>query len=784
MKGIKFAILGVLFSSINLSCQTQAKPLYKIPEGKKNVEVKAEEVKIVEKSEEIKNSVAVIAGNGNGLFKITGENSVLGLWTEGSVSQILKTENVLENGTKSEKWYFVTSKGILYSEDLINFELRNNGIADVVIKKYDGQTESFEKQIEEIKDISVDPSNSEILVTATKNNVYITYDGALSWKSLGSMSKATSGIKAVAVAELPRISGGRELEETELVVFMSHPYFGLAYLYPKREKPVWIDVSSGFKIMPSMSYPDEISDILPVLTKDENGMSCVQIYMSQSFLPNIYKFDWSGKKGKNVYSGKEPSSTIDSLAFDGTNLIFTQPKVVNYFDSVSSAEVNELNTAEKLSLWKEKFDLLKNGIMTAWIPKELSCFEKDICLGELWLLYPEKMKSPYKDQILDKKSLYIPPYQVRKQLGDEGIDKFISIVEENGLNSVVIDMKDDYGLLRYRSENDAVLTKAKESAYSIDVERFISKFKEKNIYLIARIVTFKDRNLSRYENGKYAVWDSSLNKPWTGIRGYEDVKNEETGEVVEKQTVYYDENWVDPYSSEVWEYNVDIAKELVEKGFDEIQFDYIRFPTDGLNLNKAKFRWKTEGMSKESALMSFLAYARENINAPLGIDVYGANGWYRIGSRTGQDVEMLANYVDVICPMFYPSHFENYFLDYEPKNERPYRIYYYGTYRNTIIAKNRILVRPWVQAFKLGVKYDRTYYGKDYVQQEIFGIRDSVDSGYMYWNNLGNYEMIQKDIGNAAYAGKTKEASVEFEKPVFGVSGKKQETTINTINNR
>lgn len=426
MKGIKFAILGVLFSSINLSCQTQAKPLYKIPEGKKNVEVKAEEVKIVEKSEEIKNSVAVIAGNGNGLFKITGENSVLGLWTEGSVSQILKTENVLENGTKSEKWYFVTSKGILYSEDLINFELRNNGIADVVIKKYDSQTESFEKQIEEIKDISVDPSNSEILVTATKNNVYITYDGALSWKSLGSMSKATSGIKAVAVAELPRISGGRELEETELVVFMSHPYFGLAYLYPKREKPVWIDVSSGFKIMPSMSYPDEISDILPVLTKDENGMSCVQIYMAQSFLPNIYKFDWSGKKGKNVYSGKEPSSTIDSLAFDGTNLIFTQPKVVNYFDSVSSAEVNELNTAEKLSLWKEKFDLLKNGIMTAWIPKELSCFEKDICLGELWLLYPEKMKSPYKDQILDKKSLYIPPYQVRKQLGDEGIDKFIS----------------------------------------------------------------------------------------------------------------------------------------------------------------------------------------------------------------------------------------------------------------------------------------------------------------------------------------------------------------------
>ena len=156
-------------------------------------------------------------------------------------------------------------------------------------------------------------------------------------------------------------------------------------------------------------------------------------------------------------------------------------------------------------------------------------------------------------------------------------------------------------------------------------------------------------------------------------------------------------------------------------------------------------------MDKESALISFLSYARKNIDAPIGIDIYGQNGWYRSGTRTGQDVELLSPYVDVICPMFYPSHFEQYFLAQSPAVERPYRIYYYGCYRNTVIARNQVIVRPWVQAFYLAVSYDKTYYGKDYVKREIFGVRDSVDRGYMYWNNSGKYDYISPDPGDAKY---------------------------------
>lgn len=211
-----------------------------------------------------------------------------------------------------------------------------------------------------------------------------------------------------------------------------------------------------------------------------------------------------------------------------------------------------------------------------------------------------------------------------------------------------------------------------------------------------------------------------------------------------------------------------IARELIAGGFDEIQFDYIRFPTDGRNMANAVFRWKEKGMDKESALLSYLAYARKNIDAPIGIDIYGANGWYRSGTRTGQDVEQLSEYVDIICPMFYPSHFEQNFLDYAPYSERPYRIYYYGTYRNTVIGRNRIIIRPWVQAFYLNVRYDRQWYGQEYVQKQIFGVRDSVDRGYMYWNNIGRYDDILPDVGNSAYNGTATEASKEYRKPALG----------------
>ena len=423
---------------------------------------------------------------------------------------------------------------------------------------------------------------------------------------------------------------------------------------------------------------------------------------------------------------------------------------------------------EKFTEWQAAFGCAPGLPNTAWIPYNRTGFKKSVCLNELWLLYPGTINTPYASQALGKKSVYVSAYQCRLQ---SGIDKFKKVIKDNKLNSLVIDMKDDYGLLRYDSKDPEILKKAKITQYAVDLDHFVEEFKKDDVYLIGRIVTFKDRNLASFGGAKYAVWDYSSKSPWVGIKEYEDVIDEETEEVAGKKQVYYDENWVDPYSPEVWEYNVAIAKELIARGFDEIQFDYIRFPTDGYNLNHASYRWKSEGMDKESALVSFLSYARANIDAPISIDIYGANGWYRSGTRTGQDVEMLAEYVDVIAPMFYPSHFEQKFLNYEPFSERTYRIYYYGTFRNTVMARNRVIVRPWAQAFRLNVSYDRRYYDTDYVQRQIFGVRDSVNNGYMYWNNSGDYGMILPDISDTEpYKGETPESASAFKKPAIGTA--------------
>jgi len=491
-----------------------------------------------------------------------------------------------------------------------------------------------------------------------------------------------------------------------------------------------------------------------------------EVYLTQSFLPRLYRLDWERKAGVLIAKGTEAADTWDGLTACGDNLAFmSMDGLIVYNPQTFSVVSPTVGTDKIKKLLADTADIPRCGMFPSW----MTGLNAPLMLNELWLTRPATVQSAYADKIRAKRSLYVPAGQV---VSKAGIDKFAGIIDANNLNSLVIDMKDDYGLLRYRSNDPLVSEKARESMYSIDIDAFIDRFKKKNMYLIARIVVFKDRNLYAWKGNKYAVWDGKKNAPWVGIKGYEDVPAED-GKAAEKKTLFYDEYWVDPYSEEVWEYNTAIAKELIRRGFDEIQFDYIRFPTDGKNIFDTQYRWRDKGMDMESALISFLSYARKNIQAPIGIDIYGANGWYRSGTRTGQDVELMAPYVDVICPMFYPSHFEQDFLAYTPIIERPYRIYFYGTYRNTVIARSQVLVRPWIQAFYLNVSFDRRFYDKDYVLRQMYGVRDAAENGYMYWNNAGRYTDISPDIGDAkngsAYPWEKAERDKSVRKPA--VSG-------------
>jgi hypothetical protein len=729
----------------------ESKPLYSLP---KVIEPQKDNAVLVNKNatikrvtvEETKNTLLATEG---GLKKISASGKQTTLWKDGSVQQILPVENA---------FYFVTSKGILYTSDLQNFELRNNGLPTYIIKKFKKGETSHETHAQDLKDLAFNPLNPQEMVTATKERVYLTRDGGLNWTNIGSASLRTNGIKAVAVASMKTAMPG----QNETVVFMAHSILGFWYYKPDSAKPDWLDANRGLECSDPNNSSDEVSDILPVVAQDGEKNQWCEIFLSQTFMPRIYHFDLDAQRSACVYKGTEPCDTIDSLWQNGNTISFIAPGKVGSFDMTTNT-ASELNAS--LKDYIAEFTKSKELVNAAWIPAENARGLKingGVLLNELWLLDSGKILSPYAAKIDGQKSLYVPAYQAHLP---GGFEKFKKLILDNKLNSLVIDMKDDYGLMRFDAQDPLLTQKGVVSKYALDLDKFVKTFKEENIYLIARIVVFKDRNLSNYNNGQYAVWDKKYNRPWQGISGSETLEDGTT------QTKYYDEAWVDPFCPEVWEYNVAIAKELIARGFDEIQFDYIRFPTDGQNLYNASYRWQTQGMDKEGALRSFLSYARENIDAPIGIDIYGANGWYRSGTRTGQDVETLAQYVDVICPMFYPSHFEHKFMNYYPNEERPYRIYYYGTYRNTVIARDRVVVRPWVQAFFLNVPYDRQFYDKEYVLKEVFGVRDSVDRGYMFWNNVANYVKISPDPGDAEYTGPSPEASSNFRKPAIGPKG-------------
>lgn len=770
MKKSFFALSCVLLFIFSqpLFCE-KSKPLYKLP-------AKSSKISKDKKQKTEKNIDLILVGSDKGLFKVTDRNVAIPLMTDIRIEQIASIDN--------ENWMIRTEKGFLFTKDFNIFEERNNGLSFLTIKKYENKEKSLEQKIQHLKDFCINPLNKNEMVTATKDNVFYSDDEGKNWKKLGSMSKITPGIKAVAVATINEKS----------VVMMSHSIYGFSYIFPNEENSVWTDVEEGFEKMISLSSTDEIADILPVIKTQPDGSFLTEIYISQTYLPRIYKFDFDEQKAELIYKGNQIVDVIDGLYQIDDSILFSKIEgfsslCLNSFENTStksSLNSTEENLSESLkdSLtnqenspkiqenlvqekdWNNAFSCVPGIPNSAYIPQSRSGFSKSVILNELWLLYPGTINSPYAEKVDGKKSIYASVYQCRLQ---EGIDKFKKIVKDRNMNSIVIDMKDDYGLLRYDSHDELVLEKATTSKYAIpDLNHFISEFKKENIYLIARIPTFKDRSLYRYDGGKYAVWDRKTNEKWQGIQGYED-ELDENENVIGQKTKYYDEHWVDPYCEEVWEYNIQIAKELVSRGFDEIQFDYIRFPTDGINLYNIKFRWQDKGMDKESALISFLSYARKNIDAPIGIDIYGANGWYRSGTGTGQDAEMLCEFVDVIGPMFYPSHFEQTFLNYSPQADRTYRIYFYGSFRNSIMVRNRSLIRPWIQSFYLNVSYDKLYYDSDYIQKQFFGVRDAINRGYMCWNNSGEYGVTPSDITETQeFTGTSSESNSEYRKPAIG----------------
>ncbi|MDX9801956.1 MAG: putative glycoside hydrolase [Spirochaetia bacterium] len=345
----------------------------------------------------------------------------------------------------------------------------------------------------------------------------------------------------------------------------------------------------------------------------------------------------------------------------------------------------------------------------------------------------DKGKIARKEKAALKQGIYLSSLNASSRR----IDDYFTFLLDNRMNSVVVDFKDDNGFITFNTNNKTAIDAGAVRRH-INAPDFISKAHSRGIYVIARIVVFKDRQLFSHDSYKYALWDSTSDSPWGRM-----VKNGE-------ESFEQKEFWVDPYSMFVSDYNIAIAQELQSLGVDEIQFDYIRFPTDG-NLNQIKYRYKKEGMNKSEALESFLKKAREKITIPVSTDLYGFNAWYKMGNWNGQQIDMFADYVDVICPMFYPSHFPAAFLENLSFSEKAEKIYNEGTARASFNAGSRSIIRPYVQAFLIGSErsFEQPQYS-NYLNMQIKGLSDAGSSGFTLWNASGSYYMVNESMKDFA----------------------------------
>ncbi|HEY1405271.1 MAG TPA: putative glycoside hydrolase, partial [Spirochaetota bacterium] len=240
------------------------------------------------------------------------------------------------------------------------------------------------------------------------------------------------------------------------------------------------------------------------------------------------------------------------------------------------------------------------------------------------------MKNRMKSPLIFTRGLYY----TGSSAGRESIIESISKSAQSGVNTVVFDAKDVTGIINYNSRIPEVLDLGTSEKRSIDdVDKLIRALKANGIYVIARVAVFRDQLLAK------KMPDCAIHSRITGK-----IWNEKVNEI-----------WCDPTNKETQDYNLQIAIELAEKGVDEIQFDYIRFPTSG-DLSDARFAWSFGSSSKEHAIEQFLSRAYQELsrrNVNVSIDVFGVVAWghEKDIEKTGQRIELLSKYCDVISPM-------------------------------------------------------------------------------------------------------------------------------------
>src|SRR3989339_648162 len=264
-------------------------------------------------------------------------------------------------------------------------------------------------------------------------------------------------------------------------------------------------------------------------------------------------------------------------------------------------------------------------------------------------------------------------------------EKISGILRDTEINTLVIAVKEYNGEVYVPEVKEAVELGAYMAAMP-DAAAYLQKLKNDGIYTVARIVLFKD-DIAARKKPEWAVKDCNGNS-WKNKNGL---------------------GWVDPYNRKVWEYNFAIAEKCIDLGFEEIQFDYVRFPSDG-KISECRYSQQHSSTTAINNIVDFLREAKKRIKvgrgANISIDVFGmtTSAGYDIG--IGQNIIAMAKEVDFVCPMVYPSHYVKGSFGYGDPNSQPYNIVFKAM--QAAIKKMGIdsrKLRPYLQDFSLGYKY-------------------------------------------------------------------------------
>lgn len=315
------------------------------------------------------------------------------------------------------------------------------------------------------------------------------------------------------------------------------------------------------------------------------------------------------------------------------------------------------------------------------------------------------------------------------------VDQYIELAKKANINAFVVDIKDS-GVPAYQSKVYEQVSPTNYQYAQQTMEEYraqIQKIKDAGFYVIGRISAFKDKYYAM-DHPEHAILDTSTNEPYLLSESY----------------------WPSAFSRDVWKYNVDLAKEAVqEMGFNEIQFDYVRFPDRTIKIEReGKLNLQNEyNEEKIQAIQRFLMYACNELHT-LGVyvsaDVFGESAHSYV-TAYGQYWGAISNVVDVISAMPYPDHFSTYEYGFKvPVWTVPYDILYYWGKNYAAVRQSEIptpaIARTWIQTYNT-IKKPYITYGAKEVSDQIQGLYDAgLTGGFMTWNSSSNLEKLESQL--------------------------------------